>query len=132
MCETKPICQEQAPGRRQVRALCETKPIEAGGEGLRIADCGVRIEGWRNKANLVCGACPRNKANPGGSTGGSPGISCKTNPIRREAGVRNKANCHRQTEPEPGLGLIGGYAIWRNKANCGSFGFYAIATAWGL
>ncbi len=31
VCETKPICQEQVPGRRQVRASCETKPISGGG-----------------------------------------------------------------------------------------------------
>ena len=48
-------------------------------------DCGVRIGRRRNKAGLVCGACPRNKANLG--------------PARRESGVHDAKQTQFSTRP---------------------------------
>jgi len=58
-------CPENSPRRHRNRGgkLGGTKPLGAG--SAEIADCGVRIEGRRNKADLEYGACPRKTANLG-------------------------------------------------------------------
>ena len=203
-CKTKPMWQARCAEVRG--SLCKTNPIRGGGAPSRAArtcrrtPCGVTTSTTvlRNKANLggsaggSLGHIVRNKPNSargrrakqsqlpgptrpepapvwlgdalatrcaeqsqcGGSLCGSPGVIMQNRP-NSAIGRRVKTKpIPRRTRLEPTPDLIGGWprhalcktkpiamdiqgqdglatGAVQNKANCGSFGFCAIATAWG-
>lgn len=83
--------------------------LRAGALGLRIVDCGVRIEGRmpamthmrgaQNEANSARRGRPRNKANFGKDRLSGNNRTLRAGQSHREQPLRNKANCHGKTRP---------------------------------